>query len=459
MSPESTEPVAVAPAGAAPERWRERTLSASVKDAVAYSVMQGLGERTVQPFAAFLGASESAFGLLTALSNLAGGLFQVVGANVVDEAGRRKRYFVAGGVVQALSWTLALFALGLPASWGVAALVLSQVVYLGAVHFTIPPWASVMGDVVPEDRRGRYFGGRNFWSGAAQIASFTVAAFLLDALKPHGLTATGFFALFAGALLARLVSVHYLTRMHEPVYLLAPSDRFSLADFLRRAPRANFGRFVFFVMAFFFGVALAGPFFGYYMLKDLGWSYTDFMIGQNLQMLALFATQPFWGRIADRIGNKRVMALGGFGVALIPVLWLFSADKWFLWAALVYDGVVWSAYQLSTSNYLYDAVTPPKRSRCTAYYNLFMNVGVFGGAMLGGGISRWFPAAVSGGKPGGLTAFVVLLLASAVGRFAACALFLPGLRELRVGPVWGGPETVPVLAAPVPTGNAATEQV
>ncbi len=413
---------------------RARTLRASLKDGCAYSLMQGFGERNIPPFATWLSTGEAAFGLLVSLSAFAGGVFQVIGANLADHSGRRKSLFVGGSIVQALSWGGVLLAIYAPPPWNVTLLIAAQVVYLGALHFTIPAWSSTMGDVVPMDVRGRYFGLRNFWCGGAQLLSFTASACLLDLLKPHGLVAQGFVFLFAGALLFRLQSVFYLTGMHEPPYAVPESERFTMAQFVRRAPHGNFGRFVGYLTALHFGMAMAGTFMGYFMLRDLGWSYTEFMVASNLQLLGLFASQPVWGRLADRLGNKRILAVGGMGIGLIPVFWLVSLEQSWLFGVQLFDGLVWGAFQLAAQNYLFDVVRPPKRARCMAYANFFAGAGLSAGALIGGFLWARLPA-----HPviAGVTfthSFSVLLALSAGMRLGAGLLLLPTFTETRVRP-------------------------
>lgn len=416
------------------EDRRKRTLDAAIKEGVACSLMLGFGERNLPPLATFIRMPEAVFGALCSLSSLAGGIFQVVGANVVDAARRRKIFFVWGAVVQALSWILVAAAIFLQKPWNFMSLILSQILYVGALNFTIPPWSSVMGDTVAEDSRGRYFGKRNFWVGAGQLAAFTLAAVILDGLKPLGLLSWGFFCLFALSLAARMISVYYLTRMYEAPYHIQPSDRFTLADFVRRAPRANFGRFVFCCTMFIFGVSIAGPFFGYFMLKDLQWSYTEFMIATNVQMIASFVTQPLWGRLADARGNKFVLTLAMFGIGMIPLLWLPWHNKYYLFGVQIYDGLVWSAFQLSANNYIFDAVTPPKRARCTAYFNLFFAGGVFAGSLAGGLLIEALKGISPLAGTGLSHPFEVLLMLSAVGRLGAAIAGVGMFREFRVRP-------------------------
>ncbi|MCM8761618.1 MAG: hypothetical protein NC938_05115 [Candidatus Omnitrophica bacterium] len=46
---------------------------------------------------------------------------------------------------------------------------------------------------------------------------------------------------------------------------------------------------------------------------------------------------------------------------------------------------------MSSSNFIYDAVTPEKRTRCIAYYNTINSIAMFAGAATGGFIARYLP--------------------------------------------------------------------
>lgn len=422
----SAEPVA--------EEAHASSLTASIKDGVAYSLMMGVGERTVAPCWTFLGGSESTFGLLVTFSWLSAGLFQVIGANVVDHHGRRLPFMLRGALVQASSWLLLLLGLWCDRPWNLVLLLLSQVIYLGSVHFTLPPWSSLMGDLVPDHRRGRYFGLRNFLCNAMQFVSFTLAAILLHASEGAELEREAFFVLFVVALLSRLLSTYYLSRMQEPTYTITAADRFTLGAFTRRIHRSHFGRFVLFSAVLFFGFGLAGPFFQLHILNDLKFSYFEFMVACNLQLIGFFVTMPVCGRIGDRWGNKLLLNIGGIGQLVIPLLWLCSDARGWVYAVMTIDGAVNAAHQMSAGNYLFDAVPPVKRARCTAYYNLYAGGGIAAGALL----ASWLYQRFAGGLDGGGIAlgrpFGVVMVVSFLVRLVAVAAILPTFGELRVRP-------------------------
>src|SRR5690606_13056435 len=130
---------------------------------------------------------------------------------------------------------------------------------------------------------------------------------------------------------------------------------------------SNFARFVYFVSLINFGVNIATPFFAVYMLRDLQFSYMEYTIVTATNTVTQFLTMQYWGQISDQFGNKKILNVCGYGVAFSPILWLFGDAMWYLLLIQVFAGLVWAGFNLAAANFMFDAVTPPKRARCAAY--------------------------------------------------------------------------------------------
>jgi MFS family permease len=68
---------------------------------------------------------------------------------------------------------------------------------------------------------------------------------------------------------------------------------------------------------------------------------------------------------------------------VVPVLWLFSDNFWYLLAVQAVGGLVWAGFSLSTGNFLYDLRPGPRLARDMAVHNVLASIGVFIGAVLG----------------------------------------------------------------------------
>lgn len=435
-------PSSAPPAAAIPPDVLRASLRSSVKDAVAWSVMQGAGANYLTPFIILGGSGLLRVAAFSGLPLLAGAFVQLWAANVTDTIGRRNRMIVPSALIQAFGWLPICLAIFLPQNVGYWVMLAAYILHVGLANSSLPAWQSLMGDLVPVDRRGRYFGVRNALSGAVLMLSFWAAGgWLTQCDRPGGPALFGlsgrdfgFLVLFAVACVARFISAWYLSRVYEPEYRLHQSDRFTLLDFIRRAPKAHFGRFVFYCTIVHAGFGFMGPFIGWYLLDQLHFTPAAYATIAAASLAANFGTQPLWGRLLDRIGSKRVLAIGGIGVVPIPFLWLLCSGSsvWPYVGVMIYDGIASAAFFSAMSNYLFDVVTPPKRARCVAYNALFLAIGGTLGTFAGALVGEFAPLPLHWVSVTITHPFTLLLLGSAALRALANLLLLWSFEEFRL---------------------------
>jgi MFS family permease len=396
-------------------------------------MMSGFGESYLGAFAIFLKATNAQIAVLAALPQLLGAWFQFVSVWWLHRLQNRKALILGGVLGQALSW---LFILAIPFVFREGAvwwLIGAVTVYFVLGHFVLPPWNSLMGDLVKADQRGRYFGRRNRAMSIAAFASLGVGGMTLHRAEQLGSVALGFAVIFLVALLARLGSAFYLSRMIEPPFASGAENRFSLWQFLRDGRRTNFGRFVGYIAFTHFAVQVSGPFIAPYLLRDLGFTYLEFMFATAATVVAQLVTLPGWGRFCDRFGNKHVLTVTGLLVPVIPLLWLCTTNFYGIVAIQMFAGVSWAGFSLAMGNFVFDTVSPPKRAQCVAVYHSANAVGIFLGASLGGLLIPWLPTDLHwGGVHLALASNIqILFVLSAVLRLAVSLKFLPMIREAR----------------------------
>lgn len=424
-----------------PEAVR-RSLRASMKDGVAASVMVGFGGSYIVPFVILSGSGLFRLAALSALPGVAAAVVQCFAAEITDAVRRRRLIIVLSVVAQAVALIPVCIAIFLTSDARYWVMLTAYVLYSVVQNFGIPAWQSLMGDLVPPHRRGSYFGLRNALCSAVATLTFVAAGWWLvlcgesNAFRLLGLAGRdfGFLVLFALACIARFISAWYVSRMHDAPYTPQPSDHFTLLDFVRRAPRAHFGRFVFYLTLIHIGYGFMGPFYGWYLLDrdQLGLSTRAFANIMAVGMVMTVVMQPVWGRVADRIGNKRVMTICGIGAILFPVFLLLCRNPYHFAAVQFYDGVTTAGFAIATSNYIFDVVSPPKRARCTAFYTLFITVGILIGAFPGAFVATHVHVPLSLGPLTITHVFTLLLIGSAVFRLLANVLLLGSFQEFRL---------------------------
>jgi MFS family permease len=366
------------------------SLRASFKDGIVAACMAGVTDQYTTPLALFLGATVQQVGLITAVPNLLSSLSQFFAVRVIYWVGGRLKLLVRLVFSQASLIFLIAILPWLENANRVQLLLSLLILAALCGGLAGPAWGSLMSDYIPSSKRGRYFGWRNRTVGAVALGSAVTSGLILNSFREVSYGA-GFFIIFSLAALARYASAYFVKQMDEPPHRRDPASDFTFVMFVARFRESNFLKFVVFSASLTFATYLSAPFFAVFMLRDLQLSYLTYMALQVCSSFASLVALPLWGRHADLVGNVRVLRLSSFFAALIPAFWLLSHDPAYLMLVQLWGGFAWSGVTLSAANFIYDAVTPQKRVRCIAYFNVINGVALFIGSSLGGFLASRLP--------------------------------------------------------------------
>lgn len=412
----------------------EKTKSLSISEGAVYSVSEGFGMRYITPFALKLGATNAHIGLLTSLPSLLGNFSQLFTPKLMEKVSRKK-IVVKSALLQAIMWLFVIvvgalyFIFNLNSTITPTMLVVIYTILILFGSFLAPAWNSWMKDIVTENS-GKYFGNRNRIVGFVALISMLTASFILDYFKQTKIF-IGFVILFSIAFIARLISAILLSKKYEPKLTYDKGYYFSFWQFIRYIPKSNFGKFTMLVTLMQLVTAIASPFFAVYMLKNLGFSYLQWIIVTIASSLASLLIMPLWGKFADHYGNIKLTKITSFLVAFVPLLWVVSIfiSKEFLLSYLVlieaFSGIVWAGFNLSSSNFIYDAVTRQRMALCVAYFNLLSGIGIFIGATLGGFLSS-LPFTILG-----FSSILMMFFISGIARIIVALIMTPKIKEVR----------------------------
>ena len=227
---------------------KNKTMKLSIKEGGYASVASGLTSEYVTPFALVLKANNSQIGFLSSLVGIISPIAQIFGSRLMEKY-PRKKLIVLFVTLQALMWLpIALLSLLFWKNILLNYLPIILIAFYGlyAVFGALagPAWFSLMGDIVPEKIRGKYFGGRSKICGFIALVSAITASFFLDYFKTKGLVLLGFATFFILATIFRLLSANSFKKHYDPKFRLKDGYYFSFFDFVKKAPSNNFGRFV-----------------------------------------------------------------------------------------------------------------------------------------------------------------------------------------------------------------------
>jgi MFS family permease len=404
------------------------SLAVARREAALAAVMTGLTDPFMTPFALALGATRFQVGLLSSVRHLVVSLVQLWSADAVGWLNSRKRLVLWTAITQTILWLPLAFVGPLLGTQAVAGLIVLYTAVTASGALGAPAWGSLMAEYLPAHERGRFFGQRarviGLWTTVAGVA----AGGLLELSAARPIVGFGLLCLAAG--ISRVYSLRLLVHFHEEPWKESPHLRFSFWQFVRQVERSNVARFAVCIGALSFATNLAAPFFAVYMLQELHYGYLLYTSCTLAASITGFLTSPGWGRVGDRLGNYAILRCTVLGVSVMPILWTLSGHP--AWTAFLsaLGALLWGGLNLAAQNFLYDAVSPPKRHTCLAYFNVINGTCVALGAFVGG----W---AISVLPPIGGSVFTTIFVTSTLLRFAPAIAFRRLVHEVRPVPRTG----------------------
>lgn len=396
------------------------SLRASTLDGIFATLFSNItGGVLLSNFLVELNATPIQIGLLASLPMLAN-LLQPLGAEWADRTTSRRHYNLWVYGISRLLWSPLAIAI-IVYSWhpdypqqmifATLAVVLITHIFgaLGSAS-----WLSWLAVLVPGRLRGRYFGFRNSLLSLTSLIMLPLSGVAIS--RWVGGTIQGFGVMVVLATIAGLFSLAFQFNMTDvnpqnslssalnsqpesstTSSLITPAESISnvdssiIIDIKAVPPNVHFNpledsRFLLFLLYFClwaFGVNLSNPFFNVYLLDNLALNvswvtlYNSLGAGANLIMLL------FWGKLADRIGNRPILLLDGVLVAITPLLWLgtnTAPQSIWLWFPLLHliGGGTGAAIDLCINN-LQLAIAPMQHH--TKYFAMTAALGGVSGAL------------------------------------------------------------------------------
>lgn len=415
----------------------KRALDASIKDGVFYSIMTGAAESYFSAFAVSLRATAPQVGLLATLPPLIASFSQLFSVWFSQKTGLRLPVIILGAILQTAALLGLILAPYVQPDLTFTALLFAIIAYHVGPNLGAPLWASIVGQLVPESLRGRFFARRTRLSTIASFSALLGAGIILQLFDQIDAARMGFIIIFCAGACARLVSAVYLGQMFDPLKeearAAAMAKQKILPTIRQLAAQPSFLRFSCFVAMMQFSVAISGPFVVVYLLKDLQFSYLELTLNTAASVFVQFMVLSRWGRLSDLFGNRILLRVTGALVPVVPLFWLVSPNFYYLLAVQMFSGLVWSGFTLSINNTLFDLSAGLGRSGLIAMHNIFANCATFSGAAFGS-LALLNASKIAALLPEALefeSVFLMMFALSSLIRFMTAMAFLPRLIEVR----------------------------
>ncbi|HUG20565.1 MAG TPA: MFS transporter [Planctomycetaceae bacterium] len=388
-------------------------LRASYGDGIAFGGMVGLGETYLSAFVLAVGLGELTAGLVASVPLVVGGLMQTVSPRAVRMLGSHKRWVVICAFLQALTFIPLVIAAYLGKITAPVVLLIAAV-YWGTGLATGPAWNTWIGTVVPPTIRTRFFTIRTRASQAAVFLGFLIGGICLQLAGTPRQLMMVYASLFAVSALCRLISAFMLTRQSEPTPILPNMRLIPWKELLLHLRQRSGGQLLVYLVAVQASVQMSGPYFTPFMFRKLGMSYGQFVALISVAFLAKVIAFPYWGRVAHRIGAKRLLWIGGIGIVPLSAGWLVSGNLWWLMAIQIFGGITWAAYELAFFLLFFESIPQEERTSLLTFYNVINTLAWVGGALLGGLVLYLTEASYNG--------YMIVFALSSVGRCLALVL-------------------------------------
>jgi MFS family permease len=389
-------------------------LRLSTAEGTANNVMVGVGETYLPAFVLALTGSQLACGLVSTLPLVVGALMQLASPWLLAKCGSYRRWVALCAAVQAATFVPLLIA-ALTGRMNAATVFALVAVYWASGLGSSGPWNAWIETLVPARVRIRYFARRTRINQWGIVAGFLAGGVALQAAERLNIPLAVFAVLFFMAAASRIVSVGLLTLHREP----QPPRRATvmpLVSIFRSLSTGENGRLLLYLMAAQAAVQIASPYFNPFMLGELHFSYTIYAIVICTATVAKIYFLPTVGRIADRVGVRRVFWTSAAASVFLPAFWLISNNWIYLIGVQIYSGMAWCAFDLATLLLFIETIPRQKRVDVLAFFNLANSVAMAGGSLLGAGIL----AALGAGRG----AYLALFAISSIARGLAIVLLV-----------------------------------
>lgn len=398
------------------------SLRASTLDAVFATVFcVTTGGILLSNFLLELGASPVVFGMLSSIPMLVN-LVQPLGAYLSERSSSRFYYSLRTHGIARLLWLILGIGI-IGSSWigltsgQLVLLTLLVVLFSGLLGgLGSASWLSWLAMIVPRRLRGRYFGIRNSAASLTNLLCVPLAGLAVSHWS--GGTLQGYGVVLLVGIIFGLISLgcqYFQTDMNPALQnsTLVKCQQISESsmtveptptpknEFASIWSNCNFLRFLLYFGFWMLAVNISAPFFNFYLLEHFHLDVSYVTLYGSLQAGANMLLIVLWGKLADKIGNRRILILIGILVALTPLLWMgVSANSWNIWLWLpllhIFTGGTWAAIDLCNNN-MQLGIAPVKNQ--SIYFAIASAVAGVSGA-LGTTIGSFIAQAEQGGLLG-----------------------------------------------------------
>jgi MFS family permease len=375
-------------------RLLDRNIRFSIIDGMFFTIMMGAATPYLGLYILRFQGSAELVSLITAIQPMVNTVFTLLGTAYVNSFFIKKALAVPFGLITRFFFLVIATIPFLPVGWRATTFfLLWGLMYIPWAYSSLS-WTAMISNIIPEERRGRFFGSRNALTGVTTLFG-TVLTGLALAKFPFLPAFTGIFTV---GFLCTMTSLYFLNLTVEP---LTPEPgqtkqiragktkifkldwRGNLEPFRDLRHGQNFRLSCLAVFVFHIGYSMAIPLYTIRQIQQLGFSNSTVSLIAVLSALTALVGSYTGGWVSDRWGFRYVLLFSTSLALIPPVVWSFSHQlPWLVITSMLW-GFTGNAY-LICFLYMVLAVSPfENRSRFVGMNTVVGNLAASLGPLTG----------------------------------------------------------------------------
>jgi MFS family permease len=329
-----------------------------------------------------LGATSIQVGALASIASLFGLLLPIPGAQWAARINSQKRVVF---ISYSLRYVAVFAALLVPfVTSGPSAIYFAiglLAVRAAFIHLGNSSWTAFAGQIIPPDRRGRFFSARKTVMALATFVFVPLAGILIESFpKPMGYQISFLVSVALGA-----IAQSFYARIPELSVAVNKKTAVGISTIWKSlVSNRIFLQFTLVSMFFSFFWQLGGPYFGVYQVKVLGATPRIVGVLSMASSILRMVGQQLWGRLVDRRGARWAFSLCLLFIPVLPFIWLPLTNPWQLLFVVLPSGFLWAGREIANFNLLLELPTKEEQTQAIATYNTLIGLANIFGPLVGG---------------------------------------------------------------------------
>ncbi len=352
-----------------------------------------------------LGAGAIAVGLIGGLSESTDAVFRIFSGRISDRIKKRKLLAVLG---YGFSTVVKPFMLLATAWGGVLAVRFGDRVGKG---IRSSPRDALVADSVEKGQRGKGFGLHRAMDTSGAVLGLVIAAVIIYVIQGGGLQLhlnTYHWLVLIGVVPAVLAVIILLAFVRERKKSAAEAANMGISGAAGTTVQFS-GRFRLFLLIMgIFTLGNSSDFFVILRAQDMGNSVLYITLMLVLFNVTYAAISMPAGVLSDRLGRKRVIAIGWTVYAIVYLGFALSSTVWHIWILFACYGIYYGIVEGVARAFVADLVPTERRGTAYGYYNGVVGLTLLPASLIAG----WLWDTVSPAAPfylGAGLAFIAML--------------------------------------------------